>query len=459
MLVSQISVRGLFGVFDHDIPLLNRERVTIIHGPNGLGKTVVLRMIAAIIEGDRTIFERVPFREFSLILSDGTARVIRQRVTEGSATEKPHIELDLVIKRADAKEDIVRPPSPSQIPQSVLRQVDRFVPGHSLSGNVWIDEAGRSYTLAEITKKFPRAAAALPSQYKSLLFNLPEALEVFFVETNRLGAEASSRQDHPRAVATEHGYYWMGPEGDIRSSSQSLSRVAQYSADIVQRIRSVLADYAKHSQERDRSFPERLVRFVREAHSPVAERDILAEMTELEHKRQRLISLGLLDSESGLRDLTEEDVRRAREALTIYVRDVKEKLKVFDDIAHRMGSLMDILRERFKYKKLIVDRQQGFRIVSDLGKAIQLEALSSGEQHELIVLYELLFRAPRNGIVLVDEPEISLHVAWQSRFLSDLIGILGLTDSYAIVATHSPVIIGSRTDLSVELKGPSAARQ
>ena len=141
------------------------------------------------------------------------------------------------------------------------------------------------------------------------------------------------------------------------------------------------------------------------------------------------------------------------------MRDVQEKLKVFDDIAHRIGSLMDIVNDRFKYKHLRIDRMRGFRVLSDQDEAsIQIEDLSSGEQHELVVLYELLFRAPKNGLVLVDEPEISLHVAWQSRFLSDLIGILRLTDAYAIVATHSPVIIGTRQDLTVELKGPAVAR-
>jgi len=37
--------------------------------------------------------------------------------------------------------------------------------------------------------------------------------------------------------------------------------------------------------------------------------------------------------------------------------------------------------------------------------------------------------------------------------LPDLINIVGVTDSYAIVATHSPVIIGNRRDLLVELEG------
>ena len=177
-------------------------------------------------------------------------------------------------------------------------------------------------------------------------------------------------------------------------------------------------------------------------------------MSELENKRRRLISLGLLDSEKGLRDLSEEDVRRANEALTIYVADVKGKLDVFDDMATRIGSLVDIVNNRFKYKRLQVDRQRGFRVLSDLEQPVQIQDLSSGEQHQL-VFYELLFRAPKGGLVLIDEPEISLHVAWQTPFLSDLIGILSVNKAYAIVATHSPVIIGPRRDLMVELQGPA----
>jgi len=270
---------------------------------------------------------------------------------------------------------------------------------------MWVDEVGHRYSLSEILKRFPKAGAAIPREYRpGLFFETSDELQVFFVETNRLGAESwplgqvVSDDPSTKLIFNEAVYARHVALSEGRVNRPTSPRVKQYSEDIVQRIRSVLADYAKHSQESDRTFPERLVRFVRGEHSAVPEREILSEMAELEKKRQRLISLGLLDSESGLRDLTEEDVRRAREALRIYVGDVQEKLKVFDDIAHRIGSLMDIVNDRFKYKRLKIDRGQGFRVVSDLGQTVQLEDLSSGEQHELVVLYELLFRAPKNGL-------------------------------------------------------------
>ena len=81
--------------------------------------------------------------------------------------------------------------------------------------------------------------------------------------------------------------------------------------------------------------------------------------------------------------------------------------------------------------------------------------LSSGEQHELVILYELLFRAKSNSLILIDEPELSLHVAWQERFVKDLEETARVSNFRAIIATHSPEIIGDRWDLTVELSGPN----
>jgi len=200
------------------------------------------------------------------------------------------------------------------------------------------------------------------------------------------------------------------------------------------------------------------VQFVRQEKKMLGEREILEQMQDLEKKRQRLITLGFLDPETGLRDLTEEDVHKAQEALTIYVGDVHQKLGAFDGMAQRVGKLIDIINARFEYKELKIHRERGFCVVSHKGAPIQLSDLSSGEQHELVVLYELLFRTPKHGLILVDEPEISLHVAWQSRFLADLIDIVKLNDAYAVVATHSPVVIGSQWNLTEQLKGPPLSK-
>lgn len=83
--------------------------------------------------------------------------------------------------------------------------------------------------------------------------------------------------------------------------------------------------------------------------------------------------------------------------------------------------------------------------------SLRLEQLSSGEQHELVLFHHLLFEVRRDSLVLIDEPEISLHVAWQTSFLSDLDKINRLLGVHFLLATHSPSIISDRWDLTVGL--------
>lgn len=457
MKINEVRISGLFGTFSHSIPLTHGERVTIIHGPNGFGKTVMLQMIAALISGQTEIFERIPFEEFQAIFDDGSIATIRHcneaTVTEGKLPSKLEI---IIIDKHGTRRSISAEQVKPEVPGKVLDALDRHLPASlNRSGSGWRDRTGRILSLGEVLQKHPDSRAYLPPQYRSNPFSpIVDGMNVFFVETKRLDAEKQARR--VEVFSNELIFSTRSPfEAEDSPDQQRYTlRVDQYSKDIIQRIKSALADYAKHSQESDRTFPERLVRFVRDGGQAFPEKQILQRMSELETKRQRLISLGFLDSESGLRDLAEDEVKRAAEALTIYVNDVQQKLAVFDELANRVGRLMDIVNERFKYKTLTLNRDQGFRLQTLAGEPIKLEDLSSGEQHQLVVLYELLFRAPRNGLVLVDEPEISLHVAWQARFLPDLMEILALTDSYGVVATHSPVIIGTRWDLTTELTGP-----
>jgi predicted ATPase len=89
------------------------------------------------------------------------------------------------------------------------------------------------------------------------------------------------------------------------------------------------------------------------------------------------------------------------------------------------------------------------------GTPLDLSCLSSGEQHELVLLHELLFELRPGSLILIDEPELSLHVTWQAALLEELLDIAELVGLDFVLATHSPYIIGAHDALMVQL-GPSA---
>src|SRR5690349_9648734 len=82
--IKQISVTKLFGLFDHVIPLNLQDNVTIIHGPNGMGKTILLKMIDGLSEDSLDIFYRVPFEVFRVDFEDQSHISIKRTLLTGS---------------------------------------------------------------------------------------------------------------------------------------------------------------------------------------------------------------------------------------------------------------------------------------------------------------------------------------------------------------------------------------
>jgi predicted ATP-binding protein involved in virulence len=186
-------------------------------------------------------------------------------------------------------------------------------------------------------------------------------------------------------------------------------------------------------------------------------------LDELEIHRNRLVDSGLLEKDEGQNlPIRSQDIdERTRNVLAVYVGDVEKKLDVFGDIADKIDLFRRIVNSKFSYKEIVISREKGFIFRSkypegsehSVSDFLSPSSLSSGEQHELVLLYELLFKVKENSLVLIDEPELSLHVGWQVNFLKDLQEITKLADLDLLIATHSPSLINDRWDLTVELKG------
>ena len=74
---KQISVTKLFGIFDHVIPLNLDERITIIHGINGVGKTSILRLINGIFNAQYSELLKMPFEELILKFENDNSIAIK----------------------------------------------------------------------------------------------------------------------------------------------------------------------------------------------------------------------------------------------------------------------------------------------------------------------------------------------------------------------------------------------
>lgn len=109
--------------------------------------------------------------------------------------------------------------------------------------------------------------------------------------------------------------------------------------------------------------------------------------------------------------------------------DVKDRQAIheFLEIVRRVGLIKNLQLEFFR---------------TNTGIAHPFSTASSGETQMLYVFSSLLRHASRGAIVFIDEPELSLHPAWQVRYVSLLKKALAqIKDCHLIIATHSHFIL------------------
>lgn len=90
------------------------------------------------------------------------------------------------------------------------------------------------------------------------------------------------------------------------------------------------------------------------------------------------------------------------------------------------------------------------------GVSLPLNGASSGQLTLISSFVFLAATVKNNSIVLVDEPENSLHPNWQKEYVEKLLGLLAYREPTIIIATHAPIVVSgaqSVQDADVRILG------
>lgn len=99
----------------------------------------------------------------------------------------------------------------------------------------------------------------------------------------------------------------------------------------------------------------------------------------------------------------------------------------------------DLIDELFAPTAKTIVRDSNEILFNQYGETIPPYMLSSGEKQILVILLTALVQEGRPGVMLMDEPEISLHIEWQQRLIT-LVRTMN-PNTQIILCTHSPAII------------------
>lgn len=117
------------------------------------------------------------------------------------------------------------------------------------------------------------------------------------------------------------------------------------------------------------------------------------------------------------------------------VGDVQKK--VFNEI----NEIFENLSIDVKVEDISQDGRNITLFTNSSGDEFDINELSSGEKQLFLRTLAIRMLNPENSIILIDEPELSLHPKWQQRIV-DVYKKIG-KNNQIIIATHSPHILGS----------------
>jgi len=230
-----------------------------------------------------------------------------------------------------------------------------------------------------------------------------------------------------------------------KNNSSISYTVQNYAMELKELIHRKQAEAFQESQKLDNSFPNRLMQNVKR----LSFEEFNSRFMALIEKQQYLQKFGITISNIQTPEFFNES---KSDVLSVYLDDAEKKACFFDDLVERINLFVAMINEKkFAHKQIVINSHSGFSFITNEGNELGLISLSSGEQHEVVVLYELLFRTEPNALILIDEPEISLHVSWQKAFIKDLLSISKINPISFLLATHSPQIINGRWDLTTDL--------
>ena len=444
MKLVRVEFTKLFGYFDYSIDF--HDTVTILHGLNGCGKTTMLQTINAVFNKEMDTIKSIDLQSVSLFFSTGAIlKIDRKKIYLDSEKEKAtgitYLAYSII---ENGKESVFDSFENTDEYQDIIK---RFLKGfrpfpflERINESTWYDRRrGTKLNMEEVISEY---GAAIFRRYSREYIedDIPQPVQDILSSMD-VRLIAADRLTVAKRVEPQYG------EDNIKIER----RVNLIAKDLSQKIRDTIQQYAQLSQAKDRTFPLRAIK----QNSPLTVDEIKSKMVELESKRREFIDTGILEEEQddiGIHDLVDAITESNRQNLSLYAIDTEEKLNALSSLSSSINLFRNIIDKNFNNKRIVFNKDYGFRFVTTYSNSTILpQSLSSGEQHELVMFYDLIFNASENTLILIDEPELSLHIKWQLDYVDELLQIISATKFSAVLATHSPQIIHDKWDLTVSL--------
>lgn len=388
--ITEITIEGLLGRVE-PIRLKLDRNINIFFGENGCGKTTLLKVLDAALSRDGAAMERLPVTKATIdIYSLEDGKVYRhsweRRISDAShQLSKRQLEF---------------------LDREYLDTMDgRYLVRQARPENEWRLAPARR-TKAEVSRWAHT-----------------------FLPTTRLyfGEILPGRVAAPRSQLSEKELDQAFSDSVNRAWLQFYSRTLNEVRSIQESgLRAVLRHVLNPEQQADTEQPRdtsavysRVANFL--ARQPQPEQITLGSSSTFRRR---------YEADSNLRTIVDnlDDVERSIEQAMVPINRFLETISKLFSRGKRLGLTDNELQV------LLID-----------GRILPIAHLSSGEKHLIKILLSSMTAGP--NAILIDEPELSMHLDWQRQFVETILSLNPTCQ--LILASHSPEVMADVADASI----------
>jgi predicted ATP-binding protein involved in virulence len=424
MKITRLKVTGLFGLYDYDIDFARHgDDFTILTSPNGYGKTTLLRIINSLDVKRLLYLYMLKYNSLTLWFDDDSEIVAHEiddtaeglKDVDTRKNQRRGLLLQWISKGAELCRFDYRP---EQIREAIHIAYRKITSVRHFAGDV-IEEDLEYYTTGEAGESLNTIIAQMQDQEQFLL-------QLATIQTDFIGANRI--------------YTVFRRERVVRQ------RYEQPILQVVYELKEMLTRRIMEFQNNFQRLDSKLIdKLLEDKGAEIDEATYNQKATSLNQLIEELASFGLTNKQN----LPVFQSGKGR-ILDVYLSLMEEKLSYYETLLPLVKLFnKNVQQKHFANKSIRLSAQHGIRIESDNGDILSASKLSTGEQNQLVLLYDLIFKTPENSILLIDEPESSLHVAWQNDFVSDMQLIASKKHLQIVAATHSPIIVSNTSDEKV----------
>jgi predicted ATP-dependent endonuclease of OLD family len=388
--MTEFSISGLAGSDKVYSQKLNKD-VNVFFGLNGSGKTSLLKILHSAMSDDVDILKNVPFKSAEVKLySIEFNKVFTRTIKQINGHDRQTDAFDF----RDAFLDEILDDTPlDELPDNAVKKLLKNVHSNDL---VWKTEPKTAKFRGLRHKYLPTSRLYLGGKsWRSLKQLSEEQLDLFFA----------------RSLQELWAHYSANTLSVIRKAQE------EGIANILKAMLSTKTQNQKVAPKIDpKTAYKRVTAFLKRQEGAVA--NILGTPKAFEK-----------------RYLTEPHIQSV-------VSDINEIEQEIEQAMMPRQKLEQLIQNLLSGNKEIQFKDRTIDVKTHNGTNIGLHSLSSGEKQLILILLET-FLAGESSI-LIDEPEISMHIDWQQQLISALTQLN--SSAQIILATHSPEIMADVDD-------------